>query len=79
MRQWLRSFVKWLDTRFPERVVVTQESYLRLESRVKTVEDIAARLAVAEDKLKKVDTEINKFNVSLGFSGGRGPAVPFQR
>lgn len=78
MRGWLRSFLAWLDTRFPERVVITNAEFLKLKESVAKLEKLTAN----EDRILKLESEINKFNVAMGFGGSalpKGTVVPFQR
>lgn len=83
MRKILRNFLKWLDTRFPEKVVVTQADYLTLKAQMEVVEKIL--LKVNDDRLKHIEAEINKLNMSLGFganlkaAGGQTVLNPFNR
>ncbi len=77
MRKALRSFLAWLDARFPERVVVTQTEFLMMKAQI----DVISKL-LNEKRLEKMEAEINKFNVHMGFGGTviqKGQTVPFQR
>lgn len=78
MRGWLRSFLAWLDKRFPEKVVITQASYEALKAQV----DKLSSANNAEARLKHLEAEVNKFNLHMGFGGAVLPpkmAQPFQR
>lgn len=115
MRSALRSLLFWLDTRFPEKVIVTQAELTSIKGRLDalsemwnkmpSVRDIEKRLAEVErnlsaasfslenrltllektpneDRIKRIEGEISKFNVSLGFAGSgnrAGAASGFQR
>jgi hypothetical protein len=59
--------VSFLETRFPEKVVVTRADYEILKARVGNL---------SEERIKKVEEQIEKLNIALGFQAGR---VPFQR
>jgi hypothetical protein len=76
MRSLLRNFLKWLDTRFPERVVVTQTEFLNMKAKLDNLEKV-----LTEGRLLKIEQEINKFNASMGFAGPsmKGMATQFQR
>jgi hypothetical protein len=73
MIQLLKSFVEWLEKRFPPKVVVTLAEYEALQKSFETVyvKSMAsgARLDALEARQKKIDEEINKFNVAMGLSG----------
>ncbi len=77
MRKMLRYFLAWMDRRFPERVVVTQTEFVALKAKI----DALPNPAISEDRLRKIEQEINKFNVSMGFAGTlpKGIAAQFQR
>lgn len=62
---WLISLGEWLNKRFPERVVLNLKDYQ--ESQVKL-----------DQRIAKIEAEISKFNVSLGFAGMRG-GMPLER
>jgi hypothetical protein len=76
MRSLLRNFLKYLDSRFPERVVVTQTEYIALKAKVDALESI-----ITMQRLQKMEQEINKFNVAMGFGGSipKMGASQFQR
>lgn len=77
MRHLLRSFLAWLDKRFPERVVITQAEFLTMKAQI----DVMIKI-LNEDRLKKIEAEINKFNLHMGFGGAVLPksvVQPFQR
>ena len=75
MRHWLRSILNWMDKRWPEKVVITQAEFLTLKAQI----DVLSK-SLAEDRIKKIEQEINKFNVSMGFAGNMKGVVPqFQR
>lgn len=64
MRSFLRSFLTWLDKRFPEKVVITQVEFLTMKAQL----DVLAK-SLSEQRLKSMEAEINKFNVAMGFAG----------
>jgi len=77
MRSILRGFLAWLDARFPEKVVVTQAEFLKMKADVENMSK-----AINEKRLEKIEQEINKFNVAMGFGKAvvnPGVTVPFQR
>ncbi len=77
MRTFLRKFLLWLDTRFPEKVVVTNAQFLQLLEDVKKLKETSS-----ETRIHKIEQEINKFNVHMGFGGSiipKGMAQQFQR
>lgn len=75
MRQAIRNFLAWLDQRFPEKVVITQASFLELKGQI---EDL--RKQELDRRLKMAEAEINKFNVNMGFGGKIDAAMKvFQR
>lgn len=77
MRSFLRSFLKWLDARFPEKVVVTQTEFIAMKEKLDALTKI-----LNEKRLEKIEAEINKFNVHMGFGGTaipKGAVAPFQR
>lgn len=78
MRKVLRSFIGWLDRRFPERVVITQAEFEKLKQDMIKL----SMLTSNEERLKKIETEINKFNIHMGFGGSvlpKGMERQFQR
>lgn len=77
MRSMLRSFLAWLDARFPEKVVITQAEFLKMKADIEKFSGL-----LNEKRLEKIEAEINKFNVAMGFGGAvipKGQTVPFQR
>lgn len=78
MRKMLRAFLAWCDKRFPERVVVTEAEFLTMKAQL----DVVSKL-LNEKRLEKIEAEINKFNVAMGFGGStvipKGMVAPFQR
>lgn len=77
MRRWLRGVLEWMDKRWPERVVVTQAEYMKLRETVDRVDKL-----LKAERLEKIEAEINKFNVAMGFGGSvvpKGTTIPFQR
>lgn len=77
MRKILRNFLNWLDRRFPEKVVITQAQFEKLQADVKKLVETSS-----EVRFQKIEAEINKFNVHMGFGGAlvpKGMAAPFQR
>ena len=72
MKKILKFILSQLEKRFPDKVVVTEADYQILKATV----DKLAKESVTEERIKKIEAEISKFNVSLGFMGGR---TPFQR
>lgn len=77
MRSMLRAFLTWMDKRFPEKVVVTQTEFVAMKAKLEKLDVI-----LNEKRLEKIESEINKFNVHMGFGGTvvpKGTAVPFQR
>lgn len=68
MRNALRSFLAWLDTRFPEKVVVTEKDYQELKGR------IAALAQMQESEFRTLKGEISKLNAAMGF-GSVGAAL----
>lgn len=78
MRKMLRSFLAWIDARFPERVVVTQAEFVKMRFEVDAA---SAAIKNQETRLLRIESEINKFNVSMGFGGTlpKGVSTQFQR
>lgn len=77
MRSMLRSFLAWMDKRFPEKVVITQTEFLKMKETIDAVSK-----AINEKRLEKIEAEINKFNVAMGFGGAvipKGAVAQFQR
>ncbi len=64
MRKLLRRFIEWSDKKWPDMVEVTMAEYLTLKAKI----DVLEKSQIGE-RLNKIEAEINKFNVSLGFSG----------
>lgn len=65
MRRFLRAYLNWLDRRFPERLVVTQESFARLKGDLIQHE---ALVKAHEEKIKKLEEQMANINVAVGFS-----------
>ena len=63
----LKALVTWLEARFPERVVVTVADWEILKARVGNL---------SEERMKKVEEQIEKLNIANGLLAGR---MPFQR
>lgn len=61
MKKFLRSILSFLERKFPDRLEVTLQEYEALKARVALVDP---------DKIKRMEQEISKFNVHLGFGGG---------
>jgi hypothetical protein len=75
MKNLLRSILNWLDRKFPDRVEVTPEKFDTLLKRL----DILEKAQIADTRIKAIETEITKLNVSLGFVGSVSKLGPFQR
>jgi hypothetical protein len=78
MRKVLRAFLKWLDSRFPEKVVITQAQLFEMKEKL----EVLSSLPSQEERLKRIEAEINKFNAHMGFGGTmlpKGLAQTFQR
>lgn len=80
MKRLLRELLSWMDRKWPDKIVVTKVIYDELERRIQMLE----KNQIAEGRLKHIESEINKFNASLGFGGGMNPKgmaalSPFQR
>jgi len=63
-------FGKWLEARFPEKVVVTQQDYTALLNRISAIEQNAVHKGAVADLVgvvKKLDQDYNSFKVSMGF------------
>ncbi len=69
MRSALKQFLAWLDERFPEKVVVTQASFVQLKAQLAAIEETLKAKVDLEERVKKAEFEINKFNVHMGFGG----------
>ncbi len=79
MKKALKAFVAWLDRKFPDRITVTQAEYDALKTAITSLQAVINEGKVVE-RLGKAESEINKFNASLGFAGGLvQKAGPFQR
>lgn len=61
-KAFIKAFSAWLDRKFPDRVEVTPAEWATLKSRLDKVEEILKTMP-------KIEAEINKFNIQLGFSG----------
>jgi hypothetical protein len=79
MKNLLKQFVAWLDRKFPDKVVVTEAEYRALKTKLDAIEAILGRYS--EARIKKIEDEINKFNVSLGFGAlmAKTGLTPFER
>lgn len=77
MRKWLRSFLHWLDTRFPEKIVITEAEFLKLKQAVQKIDE----LKPLEERLQRIEAEISKLNAHMGFGSviPKGMVSPFQR
>lgn len=71
MLKLLRLFLKWADKRFPERVVITQSAY---EDLIRMTSQNTLTTAELSAKIVKLEFEVNKFNVAMGF-GTRGTGM----
>ena len=72
MRTFLRWLLNFIETRFPEKVMVTQKSYDNLEALNIQLADSHNKLV---ERVEKLEAETNKFNYAMGFGGmpkGRG-------
>lgn len=70
-KRTLKAVVNWMDRKYPDKVVVTTEEYNKLKSQVGNI---------TEERIKAIEVEINKFNVSLGFGGTVSQKLaPFSR
>lgn len=62
MRKLLKAFILFLDTRFPEKIVIPRASFVHLR------EDLSAasvEIEVLHDDLEKLDQKINKYGMDL--------------
>ncbi len=69
MRSMFRNILAWLDRHFPEKVVITQASFLVLKEQIARIEETLKQKTDLEDRMRKAEFEINKFNVHMGFGG----------
>lgn len=70
MIRTLISFGKWLESRFPEKVVVTQHDYNELNRRLLLVEEAAVHKEAVQALIKIIEEmkiEQNSFKASMGF------------
>ena len=77
MRKLLRAFLAWADKRWPEKVVITQTEFLKMQADLKKILESSS-----EARLKAIESEINKFNMHMGFGGSvipKGMAQEFKR
>lgn len=69
---------KWLEVRFPEKVVVTQADYTDLLNRVSMVEQNAVHKGAVADLVKAVKAikdEQDSFKTSMGFTPQKGKVL----
>lgn len=71
MKAFLRAVLSWMDRKFPDRVVLTPEKYSALDT---AMSQHASTLAELTARMVKLEFEVNKFNVTMGF-GTRGQGV----
>ena len=78
MRGLLRSFLKWLDTRFPEKLTVTLADYQKLQEKLNSFD-----FSTLEARLQKIEVAINNLSIHAGFGGSllnmKGTAPTFKR
>jgi hypothetical protein len=71
MKHLLRGLLAWMERKFPDRVVVTQLEYNALSN---SLEIISGTLSDLTGRVVKLEFEVNKFNVAMGF-GTRGSSL----
>lgn len=69
MRRFLRSFIKWLDARFPEKTVITQSAY----------EGWVSKLSEFDKKLNALERKIELQSTLLGLVDKKSAGMPLQR
>lgn len=77
MKKALRALLAWLDRKFPDRVVVTLAEYNALKSQIEAIQK-----SVSIERIKKIESEINKFNAAMGFGNplaSQIQSIPFER
>lgn len=76
MKLLFKAIYEWLDRKFPDVVVITAKEYNELNDRIMKLESI-----ISAERMKAIESEINKFNMAMGFGGTIERAVrqPFQR
>jgi hypothetical protein len=81
MKRLLKSLLNLLEKKFPDKVVVTEADYQILKATISAHDQQLTKALekFSDERLKKIEAEINKFNVSLGFMGQAVGRQPFQR
>lgn len=80
MRYLLKAIVRWMDTRFPEKVTVTKADYDDLFVTLGQMNLKLQQLDQVIEQVKKLTADNAKFNVGLGFASARpGSQSPFER
>lgn len=74
----LKAIVAWMDRKWPDRVVVTQADYDGLKASINSLQIVLNEEKVLE-RLKRIESEINKFNATMGLSATLGKMGAFQR
>ena len=71
MIRYLKMLVKWLEARFPEKVVLTKGEYDDLYATLGQMNVKLQQLDQVIEQVKKITMEQSKLNVALGFGNGR--------
>ncbi len=72
MKRFLRGVLAVLERKFPDKVVITQRQFDALETAVLTTNQTIADF---QSRVVKLEFEVNKFNVAMGFGNTRGNSV----
>ena len=78
MKKMLKAILDWMERKWPDVVVITQKEFDELKNELKKQNEILS--VYSPERLKAIEAEINKFNVSLGFGAvANSQRQPFQR
>lgn len=65
----MKAFLAWLDRKFPDKVLVTEASYLALLRRLAVLERDSV---VVQERLRKLDVNVEMHNQAMGYSARSG-------
>lgn len=65
MKRFLKALVSWLDRKFPDKVVITTETYVEL---LETVSLHTEAIEKHVERIKELEGQMGRINIQLGYS-----------
>lgn len=74
-----RSFIAWLNKRFPEQLVVSKEEYKQLREELGAYNLIVQGVTQLAERVAMLEKEVQKLNTANGFVNLRKGSISIER